>query len=328
MAAAKALIDTPAQSPQQATGGLAGRVLIFASFSIPPETLKNLLDEACEPDVLLVLRGIPQGSNISATVRRLKHMLPHGERVPHVILDPTLFRRYEVERVPTLALERGAGRSPVVAVGAVTPAWLRRMSASVASGAEHLGSRAESYEIAERDLIVEMQQRFAAIDWSARREAAMEHFWSRRQGSFVELPDAREAREFLVDPTVRVTEDLEDAEGNVLVAAGETFNPLNWVPLSKTIIVFRGTDAHHVAKATELARAARAQGRGVILLTTSIETDRGWSHLNELEHALAAPVYVLPKDLVDRFHLAHIPATVASRGKQLLVRELPPQVTP
>lgn len=329
LAAAEAVArEVLGPTPRAEAAPIPGRVLIFASFSIPPATLKNLLDQATEPNVVLVFRGVPKGSNVSETVRRLKRMLPREAHVPHVLLDPTLFRRYGIDRVPSFVLERESQHKAITAVGAVNTTWLRRMAASVKAGQEHLGQRAESYEIAETDLILEMQQRLASIDWTARREAAMRNFWNKRQGTFVDLPESRERQEFLVDPSVRVTEDLEDADGNLLVAAGQTFNPLAWAPLSKTIVVFRGTDPKQVATAAELARAARVGGRGVILLTTDLETTRGWAHLSELESRLAGAVYVLPETLVERFHLKRIPATVAARGKQLLITEIPVGATP
>lgn len=299
-----------------------GRILIFASFSIPEVTLKGLLLQATERNVVLVLRGVPKGSTVPGTVARLKGLLP-GDATPHVMLDPTLFRRFAVERVPTFALERGPGQKPVIARGAVTNEWVRRMAARVQTGDEDLGRRAEDYAIAETDLIEEMQQRLALVDFEARRREAIELFWSKHGGNFVELPDAKERRELLIDPSVRVTEDVEDVDGNVLVSAGQTFNPLTWVPLSKTIVVFRGTDPRQVSKAQELARDARIGGRGVILLTTAIQTDRGWKHISELERALSGAVYLLPQSLVERFHLARIPATVVSRGQRLLVTEIP-----
>lgn len=312
-----------ASRPTTGANPIPGRILIFASFSIPEPTLKSLLTQATEPNVVLVLRGVPKGSTVPGAIHRLTRLVAAHERVPQVVLDPTLFRRYAVERVPSFALERASHQKPVLVRGAVNTEWLRRMAASVRPGQENLGRRAEDYEIAEMDLIEEMQRRLANIDWVSRREKALANFWTKHNARFVELADARERHEVLVDPSVRVTQDLEDAEGNVLVEAGQTFNPLAWIPLSKTIIVFRGTDPRHVSKATELARAARASGRGVILLTTSIDTERGWAHLSELERSLSGAVYVLPAALVDRFQLNRIPATVASRGQQLLVTEVP-----
>ncbi|MFL6600813.1 MAG: TrbC family F-type conjugative pilus assembly protein [Steroidobacteraceae bacterium] len=299
-----------------------GRVLIFASLSIPVPTLRALLEEASAPDAVLILRGVPRGSNIQQAMAQLRALLPPSSRVPNVILDPTAFHRFNVTLVPTLALMERGRDQPVVAVGAVTVQWLRRMASTVAKGSENLGRRAEVYEISEPDFVLEMQQRLAAIDWAAQREAAMGRFWSTHQ-DFVRLPDAPSRREYLVDPSVEVTQDLEDAQGNVLVHAGQRWNPLDWVVLSKTLIVFRGTDPRQVRAAASTARRVREKGRGVILLTTTIDTSRGWQHLDELEQALSGPVYVLPNSLAERFHLVAVPATIVSRGKRLLVTEGP-----
>jgi conjugal transfer pilus assembly protein TraW len=304
------------------------RVLIFASFSVPPATFRNLLAQAAEPNVMLVLRGLPAGADVRKTLLRLKALLSDDESVPNVLIDPTLYRRYRIERVPTFVLDRGATRTPIIATGAITLESFRRMASTVHAGGEHLGRRAETYAIAERDLILEMQERLARIDWGARKQAAIDGFWKSSRGTFVDLPDARESRAFIVDPTVRVTEDIEDAEGQRLVSAGETFNPLDWVRLTKTLIVFRGTDPEHVAIAAHVARAARQAGRPVTLLTTRVDVERGWSHLSQLERDLAGAVYVLPASLAERFQLAHVPATVVSQGRHLLVTELPVKGAP
>jgi conjugal transfer pilus assembly protein TraW len=300
----------------------AGRVLIFASFSIPISTLRALVEEASVADTVLVLRGIPKGENIQRAIGRLRALMSAEAAVPNVVIDPTLFLRYGVTSVPTLALVRENDARPVMVVGAVTVKWLRRTAAKVSPGSENLGRRAEAYDIAEPDFVLEMQARLASIDWQAKRDAAVAKFWSQHH-DFVQLPDARVRREFLVDPSVEVTQDMTDAEGNTLVRAGDRWNPLNWTVLSKTIIVFRGTDPRQVATAEEEAHRAQSNGHGVILLTTAVDTAHGWEHLNELETKLSGTVYLLPDSLVERFHLQSLPATVVSHGKQLLVTELP-----
>jgi conjugal transfer pilus assembly protein TraW len=254
---------------------------------------------------------------------RLRALVPSDQPTPNVVIDPTAFRRYDVSVVPTLALLREEGQPPVMVTGAVTVAWLRRMSGTVPHGSENLGRRAETYEIGEPDFVLEMQRRLASIDWDAQRARAMQRFWPKHR-DFVTLPDAQRRREFLVDPTVELTRDLEDAQGQLLARAGERWNPLDWMVLSKTIVVFRGTDAHQVAIVRAVVDAAVKRGRGVILLTTAIDADHGWDHLGELESALSGTVYLLPQSLVDQFHLQAVPSTIVSQGRLLLVTELPP----
>jgi conjugal transfer pilus assembly protein TraW len=322
---AAASIGQPTRAPE--TQASAGQVWIFGSFSLPRPTLTQLLKEASEPGVVLVLRGVPAKATVPATIRRLQTFLPNSERVPNVILDPALFRRFDVQRVPTLVLSRAQGLRPVIVQGAVSVAWLRRMASALTTGGEHLGKRAEDFEIAETDLIEEMQRRLAAIDWTARRERAASAFWPRLRSTFVRLPQTEQPRQVIVNPTVRVTQDVTDAEGHVLIAAGETFNPLNLVPLSKTLIVFQGTSPPQVRTAMSLAQAVRERGRGVILLTTDVDTARGWSHLAQLEQAFEAAVYLLPQALVERFQIKRVPATIVAQGAALVITEVPVRET-
>lgn len=300
-----------------------GRVLIFASLTVPAETLRALFEEARSPDVIVVFRGVPHGGTIQGAMKQLRSLVPQDEPAPNVVIDPTEFRRYDVTAVPTFVLLREGGQPPVVASGAVTVSWLRRTATNVARGSENLGRRAETYEIGEPDFVLEMQQRLAAIDWEKQRAGAVSRFWSKHQ-DFVTLPDAQRHREFLVDPTVELTQDLEDAQGHTIARAGERWNPLDWMVLSKTIVVFRGTDVRQVAVAKAAASAAAKSGHGVILLTTDIDVEHGWDHLGELETTLSGTVYLLPQSLVERFHLQAVPSTIVSHGHQLLVTEVLP----
>lgn len=300
-------------------------VLVFASFSMPEITLRNLLDQASEPHVVLVLRGLVEGIDIRNTQARVEALIDaSGGRVPNVLIDPTLYRRYGVKVAPTLVLERrtpGGEEIPVRVTGAVTVDWLRRQAGRVsATEAVDLGRRAEIHEIAEPDLILEMQRRLAEVNWAAQRQEAIDGFW-RSGHNFLDLPDAPEDTQFAVDPTVRITENITDENGRVLVAAGERYNPLDILPMTKTVVVFRGTDARHRAKAAEIAAEVRKEGRGVILLTTVVDTAAGWDSLSEMETAVQGPVYLLMPNVAERFHLRHAPATVSAQGRRLVVKE-------
>lgn len=298
----------------------AGTVYIFASFSLPEATLRALLDEAMERHVILVLRGVPEGGNFLGVIRRLRALMSDPQHPPNVIINPVLFQRFQVSVVPTLALVR-ADQTELAVRGPVRVDWLRRQAAmKTAQGKRDLGRRGETYPIAEVDLVVEMQRRMAKIDWEQKREQAIARFW--RHTTFIELPPAREDREYEVDMTVEVTEDIRDADGGLLIAAGERFNPLDSVSLTKTILIFNGRDARQVRRVDEIARDARARGRGVILITTGVDREDGWRWLDNMETTLQGPVYLLQSDLVERFKLQHVPSVISANGNRLQVREL------
>ena len=309
----------PASAPGEDT------VLVFGSFSLPDVTLRNLLHQASEPNVVFVLRGLVEGVDLRNTQERIAALLDTSRgRVPNVLIDPTLYRRYGVDVAPTLVLLRHtlAGEEfPVRVTGAVPVDWLRRRAGrESATEAVDLGRRAEVYEIAEPDLILEMQRRLAEVDFEAQRQEAIDGFW-RSGHAFLDLPDAPADAEFAVDPTVRITQNITDRNGQVLVAAGEEYNPLDVVPMTKTVVVFRGTDPRHRAKAAELAAEVRNEGRGVILLTTAVDTEAGWDSLRTKKTGLQGPVYLLMPNVAERFHLRHAPATVSAQGRHLVVRE-------
>ncbi len=75
---------------------------IFVSFSLPKESLKALAIEAKKQNGVLVIRGLIDNS----FVKTAQFLQGIGEGV---ILDPTLFRKYKIQAVPTFVQESKAG---------------------------------------------------------------------------------------------------------------------------------------------------------------------------------------------------------------------------
>lgn len=74
---------------------------IFISFSLPRKTLLSLLKDARKYGATLVLRGLKDGS-FKKTMAELMELYKHEKG--QVILDPTLFKRFNVTSVPTFLL--------------------------------------------------------------------------------------------------------------------------------------------------------------------------------------------------------------------------------
>jgi type-F conjugative transfer system pilin assembly protein TrbC len=88
----------PMSMNQEDTGSL----YIFISFSMPKETLKFLAVEAKKHKAVLVIRGLIENSFLKTAIF-LKEL---GEGV---VLDPLLFREYNVVVVPTFMKKHQAG---------------------------------------------------------------------------------------------------------------------------------------------------------------------------------------------------------------------------
>ncbi len=75
---------------------------MFASFSLSDEILAQMLDYAKLYNGIIVLRGIKNNS-FKETSEHIQHLTKEGEEAA-IIIDPTLFKRYAVERVPSYVL--------------------------------------------------------------------------------------------------------------------------------------------------------------------------------------------------------------------------------
>ena len=76
---------------------------IFVSHSLGDDGLRNILGYASEhPNVELVFRGFPEGTNISTGFAHLRDLIREFETAPNIIVDPALFRAYDVKAVPTV----------------------------------------------------------------------------------------------------------------------------------------------------------------------------------------------------------------------------------
>lgn len=82
-------------------------VMVFVSFSIPEPALKDLVVDAREAGVPVVLQGFVDGS-LEQTARRMADLIGHtdgpdaqAEALGGVIIDPRAFRVFDVNHVPT-----------------------------------------------------------------------------------------------------------------------------------------------------------------------------------------------------------------------------------
>jgi len=78
----------------------APTVLVFASFSMPQATLKQLAADLKKVDGVLVIRGLINNSfkETAITLQKLG---------TSVLLDPTLFEKYNITSVPTFIIFKG-----------------------------------------------------------------------------------------------------------------------------------------------------------------------------------------------------------------------------
>ncbi|NJA06487.1 conjugal transfer protein [Methylococcaceae bacterium WWC4] len=289
--------------------------LLFVSFSLGESLLKGTFEEAAgRDDVLLVFRGPKPGQKLPALMADLKRLLKGIEPLPNIVIDPTRFQRWSVTSVPDIVVEQ-EGKSRLHVRGVSSLSWLDEQLKAGKQG--DLGVLGDVSEIAEIDLLEELKRRMAAIDWKQKQQQAISQFW--QQQKFEVLPEAQADRDRIVDLTITAPRDLTAPNGQMIIRAGQTVNPLDKMPFGLCLKVFDAT----VPAQVELIRHQSCQDKQarVMYLATQLPHQDGWDSLQRLETALKAPVYLLTPDVRIRFQLQRVPAIVEQAGNHLVVHE-------
>lgn len=276
------------------------RYVVFASRAMGVGELTALAAlAAARGDMAILYRGIGPGERLAEFAERVARD-GHGAAI-----DPRAFREHGVTAVPAL-LDTATG---VLVHGVIDPAALEGRT-----GGEVLGPLVA---VAEPDLIEVLQARLAAIDWTARREAAVARFW--RRAPFVALEPARAPRIREVDARVRLAEDFWLPDGVRVAEAGAVIDPTALRPLTLTLIVFDGTRPAELP----VVEAAMAEAARPVLVTTGLDRLEGWEAHAALEARLGAPVHLLTADLAERLDLRRTVSVVTAGRGVFIVDERP-----
>ena len=127
------------QVAQHKTSGL----MVFASLSMPPESLRRLLDQAARAGGVVVLRGFVDGS-FKKTALALQHF---GAAASGVQINPNAFHQYKVGAVPALVVTRADGGDQLDAEGCALPSQYVKLSGDVdlAYGLDVIAKEAPSF---------------------------------------------------------------------------------------------------------------------------------------------------------------------------------------
>jgi len=289
--------------------------VVFVSFSLGDTALKGLFEEASgQDDALLVFRGPKPGQKLPALFADLKRLLKDIDPVPNIVIDPTRFQKWAVSSVPEMVVETD-DKALLQVKGVSSLTWLNDKFKAGATG--DLGRLGNVYDIAEIDLLEEIKRRMAAIDWRQKQQQAIAHFWD--QQKFEVLPVALEDHERVIDITVTAPRNLTAPNGQLIVRAGQTVNPLDKMPFGLCLIVFDATETAQVQWVRQLS--CQDKKARVMYLATSVSRQDGWDDLKALETSLNSSVYLLTPDVRNRFQLQHVPSLVEQTGNRLVVRE-------
>ncbi len=280
---------------------------IFVSFSMTNKELHDAFLEAGQTGAEIYFNGMhPDDENIGQTMRRLQKMAGDIKERPSARFHPKAFDEFEVRSVPYM-ISLSKGKSLSVA-GILNFAWLDEKGAE-AQGRKHFGTQGAVRPVIERNLLEEIELRLSRIDFEEKKKQAVAKFWSKQK--FIQLPRAQKDEAWMIDPTVKVTQDIVNPKGEVLARKGDIVNPLDTVPALNTYILFNARDI----KQLEWAYAQKASGKlvgTVMFLSSELDAEKGWDHLSALREQFRQEIYMLPKEMVERFNITGLPAIVST----------------
>lgn len=182
--------------------------------------------------------------------------------------------------------------------------------------AKNLGSFGRTYPVAEKDALTEIEDRARQVDWNKvlDKKKAENYQGPPDKGS---LPRVQRERVRQIDMTYTTEIDVPDGKGGILYPKGYTFNPLEYLTYSKTIIVINGNDKAQVAWFKDSAYSRQLD---VTLLITegafgviAEQVDRTVSYANN--------------KIISRFQLTAVPSIIRQKGKLMEVTEIVVPVT-
>lgn len=87
----------------QADRGRAPQLIVFASLSMPPESLKKLIADTAKAGGAVVFNGFP-GNSMKAFQEGILRVVDRKDDYPNIGIDPRLFRAFDVTAVPTFVV--------------------------------------------------------------------------------------------------------------------------------------------------------------------------------------------------------------------------------
>ncbi len=178
-----------------------------------------------------------------------------------------------------------------------------------ASGKD-LGVHGKLYEIKEEDMLFYVRRKAGEIDMRALREdmeKELEESYAEHSLVSLDVPSATEERVRYVDLSVNVQNPLYDHTGKMIFPAG-VVNPLDHVPLSKSILVLREDQMERALDETD------KRGEKPILLLTDGDIQRASSLAGQM-------VYKASPFILKRFKIEKVPSLVTQEGRELRVEE-------
>lgn len=175
--------------------------------------------------------------------------------------------------------------------------------------AKDLGRVGKVYPVKERDALEELEARAAKVNWKKHLDKIKPEKY--RPGNLVGLPRATKTTRRLVDMTYTLDMDVPDGKGGIVYPKGYSFNPLDYLPFRKILVIINPDDPDqlHWFKSSEYA--TRIDVMPLITQGSAVGIGK----------AISRPVFYADSRIIDKFDVRSVPAVVRQSGRMMEVTE-------
>ncbi|MEL6859482.1 MAG: type-F conjugative transfer system protein TraW [Pseudomonadota bacterium] len=195
------------------------------------------------------------------------------------------------------------------------------LSFSLPSSAEHLGTYGETFKISEEDLLSQIKRRLTEMRGNGELDRLEREFADRAKAKInrpipvLGISHTLEPRSWSYDPSWTSPEDIRDTEGRLVIAAGQTVNPLDAVRMRTPLLLIDGDASPQVEWALRQSEIS-PWGAKIILVNGAPF---------ELEKTIQQPVFFDQEGLITtKFGIRAVPAKISQAGRQLHIEEVMP----
>jgi len=282
--------------------------VILISMSMPEKLILSAMRVSENKGVPIYLNGMVKGTkNITESQKVIITLAQEAGLKPKIALNPLAFREYDISAVPVVIIQKEgqvAIKYGMLNVDYVYEEAITKFSESKEE-VIHLATSGKLYKIEEKDLIEEIKDRFNQKNWANKKDEAIARFW--KHTKLNSLPNATEDAAWYIDPTVRVTKDIRNANGDIIAKAGEVKNPLKEFSMKMTYFIINPTEEKQVQWVKDKLSTITGQFQ---LMITHIDRNKGWEHFSQLRKSLDVPIFVMPKEVPERFGVKAVPTMV------------------
>ena len=182
--------------------------------------------------------------------------------------------------------------------------------------ARDYGQTGQAFPVIEPDLLATIEGRLKRAEASGELARTNQMFAKRveakvrRPTPVAGITPAIAVREWDYDPAVRLERDIHDQKGNLIAAAGQSINPLDFVAVKQALVFIDGDDAAQIAWATSRFTDLNAK---IIFVSGS--------PLEEMTNRKRRFFFDQAGKLTSRFGIEHTPAVVRQTGRVMRVTE-------